>query len=126
MRNLTVKTYPTPEHLKALGIGVCSDCGSLLSIDNTTCYNCGFEPDDDAINEQALNAKYKKNWHDDDKIYVGIAKKGFKVHLVKNGIPLCGNKLHSVDQLQLVGDVSKQAKKFHKNPCSCCKSSLSK
>lgn len=53
--------YTTPEHLRLLGMEVCIECGKLMSIDNSRCYNCGFsDEDDEELHEEMMNKKYTR------------------------------------------------------------------
>jgi ribosomal protein L32 len=122
---LTLKKHKTPDHLKVLGIAVCSDCGSLLSIDNTTCYNCGFDADDDQLNEDMLNNKYIKQWNNNGPHYLAKTKDNGKLHIYKDGNLLCGNLTHHKTNISLLGELNRnRLSQFLKNPCYFCKNRL--
>lgn len=51
-KTFSSSTYPLSD------IKNCNSCGHQLSINNTTCYNCGFKKDNPALHEELLNRKY--------------------------------------------------------------------
>lgn len=118
--------FTTPAHLKILGTEVCKDCGKTMSIENTVCYGCGFQKDDEYINEEALNRKYSIGNEMIYSLYLvssDINKKGSvpRYHLMKNDFTLCGSAVSRRNKFEQIGLMKiSRVPILYRNPCAIC------
>lgn len=126
--------FTTPESLQLLGIQLCKDCGSHMSIDNSTCYNCGFINDDLFLNEASLNGKYcKPNDFNEKEMYLVMVEPETpsrhikSYHIMKSNYTLCGLSVSKRNKFDLVGRMTlARIPAFYKNPCKRCLTQLEK
>ena len=119
------KQFHTPEHLQLLGIEVCKDCGHTKSVENSICYNCGFESDDLDLHEKMLNEKFINSdgttkYHIVKQKKTVITSEQAKYHIMKNGFSLCGLNLITTVKYEVVKGLDIRSK-FLIDSDNCCK-----
>lgn len=130
---LKADAFDTPEHLKMLGISLCQDCGSHMSIDNTICYGCGFENDDQYINESAMQSIHGILITNDKPLFLvyNMSEKSDKkrrtFHIMRSGFSLCGLAVDNRNRFEVIGRmILSRIPEFYKNPCKKCLNALEK
>ena len=86
-KDYKIKDFHKVEFLHVLGIETCLKCKKHLSINNSRCYNCDFEEDDEKIHEAVINRKYQRKIDFDESLYLVFnTRKGKQhYHILKNG-----------------------------------------
>jgi len=118
--------YTTPEHLELLGIHVCPDCGKMKSIENSLCYGCGFDADDEILSEELLQQKYGKKIKDTKKLHLAkmtntLYNQNRKIHIIRSGITLCNIVNSSTRKFDLGDEINGSLPHlFFTSPCNKC------
>lgn len=122
------KQFKQSEALIALGIQVCQNCGKHMSLENSTCYGCGFERDNLFIHEENLNNKYEIGNKINFPLILVKRKENsyhkdptFMYHIMKGDKTLCGVISQTSNPFEIVGNMSfVLIPQFYKNPCKYC------